>query len=111
MVEHQPHNRKALIKVGTLTFYHTYFFESDIVDGDFPRDDTVSDVYTGLTAEDAAGMIQCEGLTFDSTLTIWAADPDGYRTPNYATGRSVEISAHLEGFSKAEEMYIWETVG
>jgi hypothetical protein len=30
--------------MGTLTIYRTYFLEDDIVDGDFPRDDTTTDV-------------------------------------------------------------------
>lgn len=94
-----------------VTFYNVYFMEDDIVDGDFPRDDTRTDVYTGLTVEEAAGLISREGLTFAATGADWAADPDGSRIVNYATGRRVEVSAHVEGANKHEERRLVELVG
>lgn len=95
----------------TVTFYHTYFLESDIHDGDIPRDDTRADIYRADDAEEAAKWISMEGLTFAATGNEWAADPDGHRTLDYATGRSVEVSAHLSDCTDAEIAAVIDLVG
>jgi hypothetical protein len=84
--------------MGTLTIYRTHFLEDDIVDGDFPRDDTTMDVYSNVTAKEAADVLIREGLSFDATGNDWAADPDGSYVTNYATGQRCEISGHLSDF-------------
>ena len=83
---------------GVVTFHRTHFLESDIWEGDFPRDDTRTTVHDDLSASEAARLIRQEGLTFEASGGGWAADPDGSRIVDYATGERVEESAHLSGF-------------
>lgn len=87
-----------MIRRGTVTIHAVHFLEDDIVDGDYPRDDTRTTVYDGLTAREACELIRREGLSFAATGNDWAADPDGSRIVNYVTGERVEEFAHLSGF-------------
>lgn len=91
---------------GTVTIHRTYFLEEDISDGDYPRDDTRTEVYDELSARDAVDLIRREGLSFKATGALWAANPDGSRMVNYATGQLVEESAHLAGFPERVERAI-----
>jgi hypothetical protein len=84
--------------MGTLTIHRTYFLLDDVVDGDFPRDVTATDVYSSVTAKEAADILIREGLSFDATGNDWAADPDGSYVTNYATGQRCETSGHLSDF-------------
>ncbi len=83
---------------GTVTFHRVHFLEADVCDGDSPRDDTRTSVHDDLTAVEAARLIYRKGLTFEATGGVWAANPDGSRIVDYATGERVEESAHLSGF-------------
>lgn len=97
--------------MGTVTIHRTYFLEEDVYDGDFPRDDTRTDVHDEITAREAATLIEREGLSFAATGNTWAADPDGSRITNYATGQRVEVSAHLSEFPERVANAIIEVVG
>lgn len=83
---------------GTVTIHRTRFLESDIYEGDYPRDNVQTDVYDELSAREAADLIRRNGLTFEATGRAWAADPDGSYTSDYGTGERTETSAHLSGF-------------
>jgi hypothetical protein len=96
---------------GTVTLHETHFLESEIIDGDFPRDNTCTDVIECEDVEEAVALIQREGLSFAATGNSWAANPDGSRIVNYATGERVESSAHLSGWSEADEIAIMNAVG
>lgn len=97
--------------MGTVTFYHTFFLEDDVEDGDFPRDDVDTEVFDGIGAVEAARLIEREGLSFAATGNEWAADPDGSRIVDYSTGRRVETSAHLSYFHPRVVAAIIERVG
>lgn len=84
--------------MGTVTIYRTRFLEDDIIDGDYPRDDTDTVVVEDMTASEAARLIKDAGLSFAVTGNAWAANPDGSYVSNYSTGERVEESAHLSGF-------------
>ena len=83
---------------GTLTIHRTFFLESDIADGDYPRDDIVTDVWEDVSASEAAGILERQGLSFAATGSDWAADPDGSYITDYRTGQRCETSGHLSGF-------------
>lgn len=95
----------------TVTFHHIHFLEDDIHDGDFPRDDTRTEVFHADDVEEAAKWIEAEGLTFAATGNEWAADPDGMRIVNYATGEMVESSAHLSGCDDSDIAAVIAIVG
>jgi len=96
--------------MGTVTIHRTYFLEEDVWEGDFPRDDTVTEVFEGLSAVEAAQLLEREGLTFGATGGDWAGDPDGTRIVNYGTGQREETSGHLSGFHPRVELAIVERV-
>lgn len=83
---------------GTVTIHRTRYLESDIHDGDVPRDDVETNVYDELTAREAVNLISREGLSFTATGADWATDPDGSYISDCATGERTETSAHLSGF-------------
>jgi hypothetical protein len=95
-----------VVKRGTVTIHRTYFLESDVYDGATPIGDTWTDEHDDLTAREAARLIRNEGLTFAATGNRWATDPDGSRIVDYATGRRVDTSAHLEGWPERVEAAI-----
>ena len=97
--------------MGTLTIYRTYFLEDDIVDGDYPRDDTETEIHAGIGAAEAAHLIELEGLSFAATGNDWAADPDGSYVVDYHTGKRCETSAHLDGFPERVVSAIIAKVG
>jgi hypothetical protein len=53
-----------------------------------------------------AALIRQHGLTFAASGGGWAADPDGSRIIDYATGEREEVSAHLYGMTDAESELI-----
>lgn len=88
-----------MTRPGTVTFHRVHFLEDVALEiGDIPMDDIRTTVHDDLTAVEAVRLIYREGLTFAATGNDWAADPDGSRIVNYATGERVEESAHLSGF-------------
>lgn len=96
---------------GIVKTIETRFLEDDVVDGDYPRDDTREDVAECDDAAEAARLIMSMGLSFAASGTDWAADPDGSRTVDYRTGMRAEISAHLSGWTDAETAEIIAAVG
>ncbi len=78
-----------------------HYLEDDVHDGDRPTDDTRIKAYdcNDEPVDDAVQALEVEGLSFATTGTHWAANPDGSRIADYATGERVETSAHLYGFS------------
>ncbi len=89
---------RIVFRRGVVTFHRVHFLESDVSEGDFPRDDTRTSVHDDLTAVEAARLIYRAGLTFAATGSDWAANPDGSYVSDYATGERVEESAYLSGF-------------
>ena len=96
--------------MGTLTIHRTYFLESEIHDGDIPRDDTWTDEYD-VGASEAARILEFAGLSFAATGNTWAGQPDGADIVDYSTGRMVEVSGHLSGFPARVEAAIMARVG
>jgi hypothetical protein len=94
--------------IGTVKIIETYYLLDDVVDGDYPRDDTMTTEYPVDTVDEAVELIRREGLSFDATGTDWAAQPDGSAVVNYATGQQVEVTAHLNGFTDADVEAIME---
>lgn len=87
------------------------FFEDSVHDGDADYHETRMDVFECDDTGDAVRVIEREGLTFGSTGTDWAANPDGSTIVDYATGERVETTAHLYGFTATETAAIIERVG
>jgi len=96
---------------GTVTIHRTRFLESDVWEGDYPRDDVRTDVYDDMTAIEAANLLKREGLSFDATGADWAADPDGSYISDYGTGERTETSGHLSGFHPRVAAAIIRAVG
>lgn len=84
--------------MGTVKIIEVRYLEADIYEGSVPMDDVTTTEYDELTAREAANLILREGLSFEATGNEWAANPDGSRCSNPATGERVETTAHLEGF-------------
>lgn len=97
--------------MGTVTIYRVYFREEDIHDGDIPRDNVWTDVFTDLDVSEAADILIREGLSFAATGTGWAADPDGSFISNYRTGERCETTGCLAEFSDTEISEIIARVG
>jgi hypothetical protein len=100
--------------IGTVKVYTLSFLEDDVFEGSIPRDAydaTTVEEFEVDTVEEAARVISNAGLTFEATGTVWAADPDGSRIVDYATGRREEVTAHLHGFTDADTTAIIATVG
>jgi hypothetical protein len=103
----------------TVRIWRTRFFEADVWEGDFPRDDTRSedfdfDPQTETDEEIIDGAVrvfQREGLTFSATGTDWAGNPNGTRIIDYGTAQREETSGHLIGFTDAQVAAIIEQVG
>lgn len=99
-----------VVKRGTVTIHRTYFLEDDVHDGAITRSETWTDEHDDLTAREVVRLIRGEGLTFAATGAHWAANPDGSRIVDYATGERVEVSAHLDGWPERVEAAIVEAV-
>ncbi len=100
--------------IGTVKVSTVSFLEDDVFEGDIPRDaydDATVEEFEVDSVEEAVRVIQREGLTFAATGNDWAANPDGSVIVNYATARREEVTAHLHGFSEADETAIIATVG
>jgi len=98
----------------TVRIHRTRFFEADVWEGDFPRDDTRSEDFD-FDVEDAVDgavrLLQREGLTFAATGTDWAANPDGTTIIDYGTAQREETTGHLIGFTVEQTNAIIEQVG
>jgi hypothetical protein len=102
--------------IGTVVVYRTYYRDSEVVDGDLPRDengelDTVADAFPVDTVTEAVDVIQSEGLTFAATGNDWAAHPDGSYPVTFATDERVEVTAHLRNFTENDAAAIMDAVG
>jgi hypothetical protein len=98
----------------TVRIHRTRFFEADVWEGDFPRDDTRSEDFdfdVEDAIEGAVRLIQREGLTFSATGRDYAANPDGTVIIDYGTAQREEVSAHLIGFTDEQVVAIIEQVG
>lgn len=96
--------------MGTVTIHELRFTEDEIAvldedgntswyaDPPVDEDHLTTTVHEGLSAREAAELIQSEGLTFSATGNDWAANPDGSYVSDYVTGERCETSAHLSGF-------------
>ena len=96
------------MSIGTVAIIKTYYLLDDIVDGDYPRDDTSIVEYGVEDVAEAVDLLQREGVSFEATGSNWAAQPDGSAVENYATGQQVEVTAHLRGFTDADTRTIME---
>lgn len=96
---------------GIVSIHNVYFREDDIVDGDYPRDDFLGQVWDDLTISEAVKLITSEGLDFASTGNDWAANPDGSYIVDYREGKRCETTAHLSDFPDWAVKYIIEKVG
>jgi hypothetical protein len=98
----------------TVRIWRTRFFEADVWEGDFPRDDTRSEDFD-FDVEDciegAVRVLQREGLTFTATGTDWAGNPDGTVIIDYGTAQREETTGHLIGFTAEQTATIIERVG
>jgi len=101
----------------TVRINRVRFLEDDVFEGSIPRE-----CYENARTEDfdfdredaiegAVRLIQREGLTFAATGNDWAANPDGTRITDYATGEREETTAHLIGFTMTEARAIIGQVG
>lgn len=109
--------------MGTVTIHELRFTEDEIAvldeagqvswytDPPADEDHLTMTVHDGLSAREAAQLIQSEGLTFESTGNEWAANPDGSYVSNYGTGERCETSAHLSGFPDRVVCAIINAVG
>ncbi len=103
----------------TVRLWRTRFFEADVWEGDYPRDDTRSEDFDfdpqTETEEEiidgAVRVLQREGLTFEASGSDWAAHPDGTQIIDYGTAQREEVSGHLIGFTPAQVATIVERVG
>jgi hypothetical protein len=99
---------------GTVKIVTVTFLEDDVYDGGIPmacHENAREELFECDEISDAVRAIQREGLTFSATGTDWAADPDGSRISDYATGERQERSAHLVGFRAADALVIQRLVG
>jgi hypothetical protein len=94
------------------------FLEDDVFEGSIPCESyetaTVEDFEVDRDEdliESAARRIEREGLTFEATGNEWAANPDGTRITDYATGEREETTAHLIGFTDDEMIAVIDRVG
>jgi hypothetical protein len=82
-------------------------------DGAQPPDEAYRDVlvvpHDGLSTDDAVELIRRVGLKFSATGNSWAADPDGSCMD--PRGLHHEVTAHLDGWSEADEAEIIGRVG
>jgi hypothetical protein len=89
-----------------------HFLESEISDGDFPRDDVRTDYVEVNSAEELVSVLQQYGTT--ENAGSWWSDPDGSRIVNYSTGERVETSAHPynipEEWEESAALYLSENV-
>jgi hypothetical protein len=121
----QPHQRPDGTRCVFVIIYATHFLESDIHDGDYPRDDVRQeitdclpdefDLEDELEAPDlAAKVITNAGLWEASDAgggtRCWWSSPDGMQIVDYATGEMVEESAHLYGFTEAEATAVYDKI-
>jgi hypothetical protein len=100
--------------IGTVKIIRVRFLEDECFAGSIPQkcyDAAVIENYEADDIEEAVRAITREGLTFSSTGSDWAGNPDGTVIVDYATAEREEVSAHLVGFSEADEIAITERVG
>ncbi len=97
--------------MGTLNIQRIFFLESEVWEGDFPRDDYREEVWENISASEAAKVLMREGLSFKASGAEWAADPDGSYIIDYGLGKRVEKSGHLTGFHDRVLNAIIEKVG
>lgn len=97
----------------TLTIIRMYWTEDNVHEGSIDMDTVIerSDVYENLTARETADRINALGLTFYSTGTTWAGNPDGSQITDYATGERCETTAHLDGYPARVGNAIMDVVG
>ncbi len=100
-----PHSAPSGTPCRYVRVYDVRYLESDVCDGDFPRDDVRESVTACVDDADesavelAARTIRELGLTEEGE---WFSDPDGSQVMDYGTGERSEGTAHLYGFTDAE---------
>src|SRR3982751_2184423 len=106
---------ETMTPLPTVRITRVRFYPEDVFEGSIPRecyDNAETDDFDFDRDEDliesAVRLIQTEGLTFAATGNDWAADPDGSRIVEYATGRCEETTAALIGFTEDETRAIIE---
>jgi hypothetical protein len=100
--------------IGTVKILRVRFLEDECFAGSIPQhcyDNARVEEYEADDIEEAVRAITREGLTFSATGSDYAANPDGTRITDYATAEREETTAHLVGFSEADEIAITERVG
>jgi hypothetical protein len=111
MLSPESKRRRDSIMIGTVKVITVSFLEDEVWEGSIPAkcyDEARVESYEVDDIEEAIKVIEREGLSFTATGTDWAANPDGSFIANYATGERHEVTAHLEGFSEADEAAIIE---
>lgn len=117
----EPHDRPDGTPCRYVRVYDTHFLESDVCDGDIPRDDVRENVTKcegdddGTPVEQAARHLIDEGITEPSSWPdwhpdLWWSDPNGSREVDEETAERSERTAHLYGFTHAEQHEVWELV-
>ncbi len=94
-------------------FISLYYTDDQVYDGDLAPEvyeDAHETIYDVCNVEEACDLIARQGLTFESTGTDWAANPDGPRIINYETGMREEVTGHLIG-SDSFKREVIERVG
>ena len=100
--------------IGTVKVIRIRFLEDEVYDGSIPQkcyDDARTEEFECDDVEEAARVLQREGLTFAATNNEWAASPDGSRIIDYGIGQREETTAHLDSFSDADFAQIVAAVG
>lgn len=109
----RPH-RRADLPGRDCTFvrlHERHFLPEDIVEGDIVSDDSRQEILDCSDPDEESAVqaaiehIRTAGLTFEGS-TSWASDPDGSCIVDHYTGERSEHSAHLYGFTEAEQEQI-----
>lgn len=100
----------------TITVITVRFAEDDVYEGSIPTECYEDawerrEIIEFHSIPEAVEILKSRGLTFAATGGAWAADPDGSRVVDYATGTREEVSAHLDNVSAHAEKIIVARVG